>query len=90
MDLTAWTNIAFAGIAVFGAVLFVLALSALRRAPSPRMGLVAAGFLLITVQGVVVAVGLFTAGWAPATLLFVSAAFEAVLLVVLFVATLLR
>jgi hypothetical protein len=90
MDFTAWTNVAFAGIAVFGGALSLLALLTLRRAPSPRMALVAAGFLLITVQGVVVAVGLFTAGWAPATLLFVSAAFEAALLVVLFVATLLR
>jgi hypothetical protein len=90
MDISAWTNIAFAGIAVFGAVLSGLALLALRRAPSPRMALVAAGFLLIAVQGVVVVVGLFTGGWSPATLLLVSAAFEAALLAVLFVATLLR
>jgi hypothetical protein len=39
---------------------------------------------------VVVVVGLFTGGWSPATLLLVSAAFEAALLAVLFVATLLR
>ena len=90
LDTAAWTNVAFAGIAVFGAVLSALALLAFRRGPSPRMGLVAAGFLLITVQGVVVAVGLFSGGWAPATLLLLSAAFEASLLVVLFVATLLR
>ena len=90
MDISTWTNVAFAGIAAFGAVLSGLALLALRRAPSPRMGLVAAGFLLITLQGVVVAVGLFAGGWSPANLLLLSAAFEAALLAVLFVATLLR
>ena len=90
MDLGAWTNVAFAGIAVFGAILSVLALVAIRRSPSPRMAFVAAGFLLITVQGIVVGIGLFTGGWSPATLLLLSALFEAALLAVLFVATLLR
>ena len=90
MDLTSWTNVAFAGIAVFGIVLSALALLAVRRAPSARMALVATGFVLIAVQGIGGAVGLFTGGWSPATLLFVSAVFEAFLLIVLFVATLLR
>lgn len=90
MDLTTWTNAAFAGIAVFGAVLTGLAVLAVRRSPSPRMGLVATGFGLITLQGVVVGVGLFAGGWDPASLLLVSAAFEAALLFVLFVATLVR
>ena len=44
MDFSTWTNIAFAGVAVFGTVLFALSLLALRRSPSPRMGLVAGGF----------------------------------------------
>ncbi|HEV2167123.1 MAG TPA: hypothetical protein VGS23_09160 [Thermoplasmata archaeon] len=90
MDLTSITNFAFAGIAVFGAVLAVLALAAWRRAPSPRMVLVALGFALIAVQGVVVGVGLFTSGFSLSALLAISAAFEAALLVVLFVATLVR
>ncbi|HEV2428858.1 MAG TPA: hypothetical protein VGV64_03300 [Thermoplasmata archaeon] len=90
MDLDTATNVAFAGIAVFGAVLTAFALLALRRAPSPRMALVASGFLLIAVQGAVVSVGLFLTGFSPSTLLFVSAAFEAALLLVLFLATLLR
>lgn len=90
MDPTALANLAFAGIAVFGAVLTGLALLALRRAPSPRMGLVASGFGLITVQGIVVGVGLFSGGWDLGTLLLVSAALEALLLVVLFAATLVR
>lgn len=90
MDTSTLTNIAFAGIAVFGAVLTALAALAYRRAPSPRMGLVATGFALITLQGIIVGVGLFTGGWDPATLLLVSAGFEAALLAVLFVATLVR
>jgi hypothetical protein len=90
MDLGPILNVAFAGIAVFGGVLTVLAALALRRVPSPRMALVTLGFLLIAVQGVVVGVGLFQGGWGDATLLLVSAVFEAALLVVLFVATLVR
>jgi ABC-type Fe3+ transport system permease subunit len=90
MDAGTITSVAFAGIAVFGAVLTALALAAVRRAPSPRMGLVATGFLLITLQGLVVGVGLLTTGWEPSTLLLISAVFEAALLVVLFVATLVR
>lgn len=90
MDLGAATNAAFAGIAVFGAVLAVLAGLALRRSPSPRMGLVLGGFVLIALQGAVVGYGLFYGAWTPITLLFVSAVFEALLLAVLFVATLVR
>ena len=90
MDVATLTSIAFAGIAVFGAVLTVLAALAARRAPSPRMRLVAGGFALIALQGVLVGVGLFTSGWDAATLLLLSALFEAALLVVLFVATLVR
>jgi hypothetical protein len=75
---------------VFGAVLAALAFLAVRRLPSPRMALVATGFLLIAVQGVVVGVGLFEGGFGYATLLLVTAVFEAALLVVLFVATLVR
>ncbi|MCI4326736.1 MAG: hypothetical protein L3K16_03755 [Thermoplasmata archaeon] len=90
MDVGPLLNVAFAGIAVFGGVLTVLALLALRRLPSPRMALVTLGFLLIAVQGVVVGVGLFEGGWGDANLLLVSAVFEAALLVVLFVATLVR
>ena len=90
MDLGSWTNIAFAGIAVFGAVLTGLAALAYRRAASPRMALVTAGFALITLQGVVVGVGLFTGGWDASTLLLLCAGFEAALLAVLFVATLVR
>jgi hypothetical protein len=90
MDFSVWTNIAFAGVAVFGAVLLGLAVLALRRAPSPRMGLVAGGFLVITLQGLVVAGLLFLGGAAPDLLLFLSALFEAVLLVILFLATLIR
>ena len=90
MTVTTAANIAFAGIAVFGAVLTALALLAVRRAPSPRMGLVAAGFGLITLQGVVVGIGLFDGGWSLPSLLLLSAVLEAALLVVLFVATLVR
>ncbi len=90
MDLTPLTNATFAGIAVFGAVLTGLGGLAYRRAPSPRMALVSLGFALITVQGILVGVGLFTGGWDPATLLLFSAGFEAALLVVLFAATLVR
>lgn len=90
MDLDTVTNVAFAGVAVFGAVLSALAFLALHRSPSPRMGLVATGFLLITIQGVVVDAGLFLGGWTPTALLLISAVFEAVLLAVLFAATLVR
>jgi hypothetical protein len=54
------------------------------------MALVTTGFVLITVQGIVVGVGLFSAGWGLPTLLLTSAIFEAALLIVLFVATLVR
>ena len=90
MDVATLTSVAFAGIAVFGAVLTIFAALAVRRAPSPRMGLVASGFALITVQGVLVGVGLFSGGWDAGTLLLLSALFEAALLLVFFVATLVR
>jgi hypothetical protein len=90
MDLLTIANVAFAGIAVFGAVLSVIGGFALRRSPSARMGLVTTGFVLITIQGVIVGVGLFTMGWSLTSLLLLTALFEAGLLVVLFVATLVR
>lgn len=90
MDAGTYANIAFAGVAIFGAIIAGIALSAYRRTPSPRMGLVAGGFVLMTLQGVVVGVGLFAGGWDPFVLLFLTAAFEAALLLVLFLATLMR
>lgn len=90
MDFSTWTNIAFAGVAVFGAVLLAVSLLAFRRASSPRMGLVAGGFLIITLQGVVIGALLFLGGASVDFLLFLSALFEAVLLIVLFLATLVR
>ncbi len=90
MDDAALANLAFAGVAVFAAILSGLALAAYARNRAPRMALVAAGFLLLMVQGIVVGVGLFLGGWAPLLLLLVTAAFEAALLVVLFAATLVR
>ena len=90
MDTATLANIAFAGVAVFAAVLAGIALAAVRRSRSPRMGLVATGFLLVTVQGVLVGVGLFNGGWDPTTLLLLTAVFEAALLLVLFLATLVR
>jgi hypothetical protein len=89
MDLSAWANVAFAGVAAFGAVLCALSLASFRRTRSARLGLVAGGFLLMAIEGAVVGVGLFTGGWAPATLLLVTAVFEFALLAVLFAATLL-
>jgi|HubBroStandDraft_4_1064222.scaffolds.fasta_scaffold1476392_1 hypothetical protein len=90
MDDATLANIAFAGVAVFAAILSAIALLAVRRSRSVRMGLVAAGFLLIMVQGIVVGLGLFSGGWDPLTLLLLTAGFEAALLVVLFLATLVR
>lgn len=90
MDFSTWTNAAFAAVVVFGLVLFGLSLLALRRAPSPRMGLVASGFLVVALQGIVIGVLLFAGGASPDLLLFLSAVFEVVLLVVLFAATLVR
>ena len=90
MDAATGANVLFAGVAVFGAVLSGLAVAAFRRTRSPRMALVAAGFLLLMVQGVIVGVGLFAGGWDPLLLLLVSAGFELALLGVLFAATLLR
>ncbi|HKS59871.1 MAG TPA: hypothetical protein VJS68_03740 [Thermoplasmata archaeon] len=90
MDLASITNIAFAGIAVFGIALTALALQAFRRNRSPRMALVSAGFFLIALQGVVVGASLLS-GWTDAaTLLLISAIFEAGVLIVLFMATLVR
>lgn len=90
MDLDTWTNIAFAGVAVFGLVLAGVAILAARRVRSPRMVLVAVGFLLIAVQGIIIGVSLFDGGADPSTLLFVSALFEAAVLVALFLATVSR
>jgi hypothetical protein len=83
-------NVAFAGVAVFAGILSAIGLAAYQRTRSPRMGLVATGFLLLTVQGLVVGAGLFLGGWDPLELLLVAALFEAALLVVLFLATLVR
>jgi len=90
MDPGTLANVAFAGVAVFAAILSGISLAAVRRTRSPRMGLVAAGFLLVTVQGIVVGVGLFQGGWDPLVLLLFTALFEAVVLLVLFLATLVR
>lgn len=90
MDTEALANLAFAGVAVFAAILAGIGFVAFRRARSPRMGLVAGGFALITVQGIVVGYGLFAGGWDPFSLLLLTAAFEAALLLVLFLATLVR
>lgn len=90
MDLGTLTNIAFAGVAVFGVVLTGIAIAAARRVRSPRMALVATGFALIALQGIVIAAALFGGGGDLALLLFVSALFEASVLVVLFLATLVR
>jgi hypothetical protein len=90
MDTQTLANLAFAGVAVFAAILAAIAVAAVRRSRSPRMGLVATGFVLLTVQGIIVGVGLFTGGWDPTALLLVTALFEAALLVVLFLATLVR
>ncbi|HZY69913.1 MAG TPA: hypothetical protein VFF67_02905 [Thermoplasmata archaeon] len=90
MDVSAFTNAAFAGIAVLGFVLTGLALLAVRRAPSPRMALVASGFGLVAVEGVVVSFGLLVAGWDAVTLLLVTAILQAIVLLALFAATLLR
>ena len=54
------------------------------------MALVAIGFGLITLQGIVVGAGLFDGGWSLASLLLLSAVLEAALLLVLFIATLVR
>lgn len=90
MEIAALTNAAFAGVAVFGLILAGIALLAARRVRSPRMILVASGFLLIATQGIVIGVGLFTGGVALGTLLLLCALFEAAVLVVLFGATLVR
>lgn len=90
MDDATLANVAFAGVAVFAAILSAIALAAVRRTRSARMGLVATGFVLVMVQGILVGVGLFDGGWTPLTLLLLTAVFEAALLVVLFLATLLR
>ncbi|HTT26177.1 MAG TPA: hypothetical protein VMH90_04355 [Thermoplasmata archaeon] len=90
MDTATLANIAFAGVTVFAAILTGIALAGVRRSRSPRMGLVACGFLLVTVQGVLVGVGLFDGGWDPTALLLLTALFEAALLLVLFLATLVR
>jgi hypothetical protein len=90
MDLGTSTDIAYAGVAVFGLVLAAMAILAARRVRSLRMAFVAAGFLLIAAQGLYIGVSLFWATTDLATLLFVSALFEAAVLLVLFLATLLR
>ncbi len=90
MDFGTATNIAFAGVAVFGVVLTAIAVAAARRVRSPRMALVAAGFALIALQGIVIAAALFDGGADLSFLLFLSALFEASVLVVLFLATLVR
>jgi hypothetical protein len=90
MDLATSTDIAFAGVAVFGLILAGMAVLAARRVRSPRMALVAVGFLLIAVQGLYIGVSLLTGSADAGTLLFASALFEAAVLVDLFLATLLR
>jgi hypothetical protein len=90
VDLGTLTNIAFAGVAVFGLVLAGVAILAARRVPSPRMLLVSAGFLLIAIQGLVIGVSLFAGGADLGLLLFLSALFEAAVLVALFLATIVR
>ena len=90
MDVATLTNIAFAGVALFGLVLAGVAVQAARRVRSPRMVLVAGGFLLIALQGVVIGAGLFAGGIDLSVLLLLAALFEAAVLVVLFLATLVR
>jgi hypothetical protein len=90
MDVATSTDVAYAGVAVFGLILAAMAVLAARRVRSPRMALVAAGFLLIAVQGLYIGGSLLVGTSALGTLLLASALFEAAVLVVLFLATLLR
>jgi CHASE2 domain-containing sensor protein len=90
MEFGTLTNVAFAGVAVFGVVLSAVAVLAARRVRSPRMVLVASGFVLLAVQGIVVGASLFAGGADLSFLLFLCAMFEAAVLVVLFLATLVR
>ncbi|MCI4334738.1 MAG: hypothetical protein L3K04_03820 [Thermoplasmata archaeon] len=90
MDSGTLADAAYAGVAVLGAALTALSLLAVRRSHAPRMYLVSVGFLLLTLQGVYVGLSLVQGGADPTTLLLVSALFEAAVLVVLFLATLLR
>jgi hypothetical protein len=90
MDTGSLTGIAFAGVAVLGAALTALSILAIRRSSSPRMYLVSGGFGLLAVQGAVISATLLAGSATPATLLLLSAAFEAAVLVVLFLATLVR
>lgn len=88
MDTATLTGIAFAGVAVFGAVLAAISAAAWRRTHAMRMAGVFAGFAIVAIQGAFVATFLVVGGLTDANLLLISAVFEAALLVVWFVATL--
>ncbi|MCI4345203.1 MAG: hypothetical protein L3K07_00385 [Thermoplasmata archaeon] len=90
MDTGTLADAAYAGVAVLGAALSGLSIVAVRRSRSPRMYLVSLGFLLLAVQGVYVGWSLALGGADATFLLLVSAAFEMAVLVVLFLATLVR
>jgi hypothetical protein len=90
MDAGMLADVAYAGVAVLGAAMAGLSFLATRRTRAPRMYLVSVGFLLLALQGVYVGLGLAMGGASPTELLLVSALFEAAVLVVLFLATLLR
>ncbi|MCI4364351.1 MAG: hypothetical protein L3K13_08705 [Thermoplasmata archaeon] len=90
MDTGTLADAAYAGVAVLGAALTGLSVVAVRRSRSPRMYLVSLGFLLLAIQGVYVGWSLAQGGADPTFLLLVSAAFEMAVLVVLFLATLVR
>jgi hypothetical protein len=90
MDPGTYADAAYAGVAVLGAALSALSIVAVRRSRSPRMYLVSLGFLLLTVQGIYIGWSLAAGGADPVFLLLLSAVFEMAVLVVLFLATLVR
>lgn len=90
MDPGQLADAAYAGVAVLGGAMAGLSILAIRRTRVPRMYLVSVGFLLLALQGVYVGVGLAMGNASPTMLLLVSALFEVAVLIVLFLATLVR
>ncbi|HWG92098.1 MAG TPA: hypothetical protein VNZ52_14710 [Candidatus Thermoplasmatota archaeon] len=79
-------NVLIAASTVFALALFVLSFMSYRRAGKPRLLLVAVGFGLLAVKGIVLSLSLFVPlGW-PVTVFAMEAA-DAVVLGLLFVAS---
>ena len=80
-------DIFIAWMTVFSATLFFISLIAYIRTRSGRMGLVATAFLMFSLKGIALSIGLYRPDWLAVTTDLPSLLFDVLVLLILFFAT---